>query len=234
MGRSNFPSRRLGRTGWPATKADQFVAPGGNSISRNCRPLFRTDSDISVIIWPSSATTLVNCALSTSACKHLRLVKSPHLERQVCNPAAHNDTPARSPCRGCRPNRENRPCPRAANPPRSIRSPATASALRDRDGQQAGFAFHTFRGHPGDFHRVRFRRTRLVPGDRERCRIRASGFAIPRARRFPSCSRLRMFGPEISTFLNSRRDSHAQFLHRRVGNVITHQRASVDERFGEA
>ena len=68
MGSSSLPSRKLGRTGWSATKADQTFAPAGRAISRNCRPLLRTESDISVIIWPSSATTLVNRALSTSAC----------------------------------------------------------------------------------------------------------------------------------------------------------------------
>ena len=33
--------------------------------------------------------------------------------------------------------------------------------------------------------------------------------------------------------LECRRDAHAQFLHRRVGDVVTHQRAAADERFGE-
>jgi hypothetical protein len=67
-GNSSFPPFWLGRTGWPATNADQTVAPAGNSTSRNCRPLLRKSSDISVMVWPSSATTVVKRALSTSAC----------------------------------------------------------------------------------------------------------------------------------------------------------------------
>ncbi len=68
-GSSNFPARLLGRTGWPPTRADQTSELGGSATSRYCLPLLRTCSAISVIVCPSSATTVVRRALSTSACR---------------------------------------------------------------------------------------------------------------------------------------------------------------------
>ena len=61
--------RRLGRTGCPPTKALHTWAPSGRFTSRYCRALLRTDIAISVIICPSSATTVVSRTRSTKACK---------------------------------------------------------------------------------------------------------------------------------------------------------------------